>query len=215
MISIFGQQFLINSLNQATKNIKNPSVFMELVDLVMFLKTKQFNAIVKIEKQVEIYQSEFSKEISCSFELMNSYNKKDIENYLSQMATFINVPRKRLQIQKFERGSTIVEFIISNIVSVGVVLLFINFSLSQVSKTLTHIVKIKKDGKSLFKGKKNAPKKDKQDRALMPISIMINEGNVHYTQINNTVNYYGKEIIKIDGAGEVKVLVGPTEKTVS
>jgi hypothetical protein len=199
-LSVFSQQLLINSFNDLSKKIKDAEIFMEIVNLIMFIKTylhKYINSVFQEINEEEFY----SKKTTIKFYLDKSYSKKEMEVYFVAMVEFAGLNKKDFKILNYRRGSTVVEIIIETALKIGIVLAFISFTLSKVNRSLKHVVEIKKSIKKL------SGKRKKSEPALMPLSIMANEGNKYYTQINNIVNNYGKEVIKIDSAGKVDILI--------
>lgn len=210
LVSIFGLQYLINSLNALAKQIRDSQIFMEIVDLIMFLKTHQYKTIASYESLNNDYDEFYG--LICRFELSKTYSKSDVKKYLSMMCDFLNIPLKSIKQLNIKRGSTIFEFVINHSVQLGGLLIFVNFSLGQVSKAVKHLKSIKKDGKELLglKAKKDKVEKAKEvssSLSVMPFTIMNNEGNIYYQQINNTVNHYGVDAFKMDGLGKVEVTV--------
>ncbi|HWY10444.1 MAG TPA: pentapeptide repeat-containing protein [Bacteroidia bacterium] len=201
-LSVFAQQFLINSFNALSKKIKETEIFMELASLMMFIKTNLY-------KLINLISSEINEEELCPYKttirfyLNNEYSKKEMESYLITMAGFIELDRRDFKIINYHKGSTAIEIFIETTFKISAVLVFISFSLSKVSKSLKHVIEIRKSLKKLSAKKK----KKNSDVTLMPLSIMANKSNKYYTQINNVVNNYAKEVIKIDGEGKVDILI--------
>jgi len=206
-ISVFGLQFLINALNNSMNRIIDSFFYMEIVELIMFLKTHQYETIKSIESEIEVFKGDSPQKITCQFRLVNTYKKEEVEKYVEEMSHFLGIPSSTIQITKIESGSTVLDFIMNH--EVFSILIFISFSLSRVSKFVEDLAKIKKNVKLLLNPQKKKTRRVNKQKALTirPFSIMQNEGNVYYTQINNTVNYFGKDAIKIDGQGEVKLII--------
>lgn len=202
-IPIFGQQLLINRINEIARSVTDKIIFMELVDLLMYIKAAQYNSIKKLEQKYIGHMDFTSNDIHCRVTLSNTYSKAQMDTYLQIMLFFLDLPPSKIRLLSYKKGSTIIEFIITASVSIGTVLLFINFTLNQFSHTIRHLVKIKKNTKVLFKGKKKT--QISKELAVAPFSIMLNEGNLYYRQINNTVNHFGKEVTNIGGKGKAEI----------
>lgn len=168
----------------------------------------------RIETEVNDYISEYTEQAMFNCKLNNSYNKADVRKFTHQLADFLAIPRNQVKIVSFQNGSTFFEFIIKGSVSIGGILLFINFSLHQVHKTIDYLAKIKKNIKYLRK-KSNEKKEARQETfkeeasknnlAVVPFAVMNNEGNIHYSQVTNIINIHGTELIKIDGTGKMNI----------
>lgn len=210
-ISVFGIQLLINALNSSARKITESLIFMELLDLIMFLKTHQYKKMKEIELEVSSMTNEYADIIISQCVLDNTYDKKDVIEFTKQLSDFLGIPRKEISVRQFRNGSTIFEFIIKCSASIGGFLLFINFALSQVHKTINYAAKIKKNIKYLKKkgkGVKDVTKNAKDENlAIVPFAIMSNEGNVYYTQVNNIIDMHGNKLIKIDGKGQISIEV--------
>jgi hypothetical protein len=205
-ISVFGLQLLINGLNRSARKITESIIFMEVVDLIMFLKTHQYKTMKRIEVEVSDLTGEYVDNVSCQCKLCNSYTKSDIRKFVLQIADFLALPKNQISVTSFQSGSTIFEFIIKCSVSLGGFLLFINFSLHQVHKTIEYLAKMKKNIKYLKKKKREEEAKTDQNLSIVPFAVMNNEGNIYYTQVNNIINIHGSDMIKIDGPGEIKIV---------
>ena len=210
-ISVFGLQLLINGLNASARKITASIIFMEMVDLIMFLKTHQYKTMKRIETEVSEMIGINVDSLTCQCTLYNSYSNSDVQKFVLQIADFLALPKNQITVTSFQSGSTVFEFIIKCSVSLGGFLLFINFSLHQVHKTIDYLAKIKKNIRYLKrKGKEEGKggKKEKADQSLsiVPFAVMNNEGNIYYTQVNNIINIHGNDTVKIDGAGEMKIV---------
>jgi uncharacterized protein YjbI with pentapeptide repeats len=214
-IPVFAMQFILISLNTVAKQIKDPAVFMELIDLIMFLKTYQYQAILSAESEVKELAEVGGEGIRCQIILDKSYPKEDVHRFLRVMGGFLSLSDTDIEIKDLRNGSTILDFIINHYASLMALVLFINFSLSQISKTFEHLATIKKNFQSLFKKKeeKTTGIDLKKDVALIPFTIMSNEGNIYYNQINNTVQNYGRDVLKLNGPGTVKFILPPNFNT--
>ncbi|HEV7780805.1 MAG TPA: hypothetical protein VGO58_06045 [Chitinophagaceae bacterium] len=116
----------------------------------------------EIEAEVKDYISVYTEEAVFNCTLKNSYSKADASKFTHQLADFLVIPRNQIKIVSYQKGSTVFEFIIKCSVSIGGFLLFINFSLHQVHKTIDYLAKIKKNIKYLRK-KANDKKEEKQE----------------------------------------------------
>ena len=209
-LSIFAQELLISALNSSCKSVSDSQILLEIVDLIMFIKTYQFNAIKAIEADISDSENRVSEEILFQFKLDNTYEKQDAQDYLRQMASFLTIPVERLNLIQFRSGSTIFELIVNHSVALSSVLLFIHLSLSQVNKILEDVLRAKKNISSL--SKKRLKKRTKTQalvrmQDVTPLSIMLNQGNKNYDRINRLVNQFGRAVAKIDGKGEVRIKV--------
>lgn len=214
-LSVFCLELLLIELNKSAKKVTDSALFMEMVDLIMFLKTHQYKAMKVIESEVMNLTSEFSNNIIIRCRLENTYRKAEIKKYSFQLADFVGIPRDQISLLSYETGSTFFEFIIKCSVSIGGVLMFINFSLKQVHKTIDYLAKIKKNLKYLGKKTdKSAADTEKikpgnsanqQDLAVVPFAVMSDEGNIYHTQVTNIINIHGSALIKLDGLGEINI----------
>lgn len=210
VLSVFAQQLLINSLNSACKDISDSQTFMEMVNLIMFMKTHQFNAVRAIESDARDFEDETVKGILLQFRLTNSYEEGDVQNYLQQMASYLMIPTERISISQFRIGSTIFDLIINHSASLVSVLVFIHLSLSQANKILEGVLKMKKNLKSLRNKTKIRKVKTimvQRARDATPLSIMLNQGSFNYDRINSIVTQFKRAVTKIDGKGEVTIKI--------
>lgn len=205
IISIFGQQYLVNEFNELSKKIKDTAIFMEMVNLIMFIKTNEHKNVNLISEDIKEIEPRFSDKTTLKFLLDNTYSKKEVIKYFDIMTVFLEVPKSSFKLLSYSKGSTIMEVVFSVGMKLSTLLIFIAFSLSRVNKSLTHLVEIKKNYKKLTSKTKSTKKKIEKEVALMPLSVMSNEGNKYYLQINNVVNKFGKDAFRIDGSGKVNI----------
>jgi hypothetical protein len=207
LLSVFGIHYLIGLLNNCAREINDSSLFMELVDLIMYLKTVQYKAIVLIEEEaINISSSINNEPVQIHFRLDNTYPKPEVENFISRMKYFLDMPSSEIELISFKNGSTIVDLIVNTSSALAGAFAFINFSLAQLNKTLVHIAKIKKTMKTLREPVKPVRSRTAiSKKTALPIEIMSNEGNPYYSKMNDLVKTYGREVAKMDGPGEITI----------
>jgi hypothetical protein len=180
---------------------------MEIVDLIMYIKSHQYRAVTRIESETADVGDRDCRELICELTFNNSYTRADVQGYLDQMAVFLDIPEESIRLMTIRSGSTMVEFIINHSVTLASVLVFINFSLSQVNKILENVSKAKKNIKSLVgkKGTKGLKNRALMRQPLLPLAIMSQKGSLHYDRMNRVAARFERKVLRIEGSGDLRV----------
>ncbi len=201
-LTVFSSQVLIERINYLAAQIHQPSLFMELAELILFLKTFQYRRIKEIEDETLQYKALYVADGTIELHLANTYDQYQIEKLIEACVDYQGAERDSIKLLSVTSGSTLITGIITASVSIGGFLMAINFALSQVKKTIVHVKAIKKE-----LGGKKKQKDKKRKIELLPMEIMQSGNTVHYTQINNVVNKYASDLIQIEGKGSVQINV--------
>ena len=192
-------------------------LFMEFMDLLVFLKTYTVQKTREISSEVKEFNDTEVSDIQCRVILYNTYGPELIRDFLDYFSQWINIDSRKVNLQKYQTGSTLFEFFIGTSVKVAKVITFLKFFLSEIKLIWTKWRELRDNiaSKTPQLGQPKHDRSNKESNASSKGLVITGEHpskilkesveNPELVKNQNLLNAIGDQLLNIEGPAEVQI----------
>jgi|GEM_PF-2282499 len=213
-ISVIAAQYFVNALSKAMTTLNDSFLFLEFMDLLVFLKTFTVRKVKEIKNEVEEYSTLEANNIRCRVTLYNTYGQDVIRDFLTYFSQRLKIDAKRVELRNYQTGSTIFEFLISASVKLSEVLTILKFFLSEVKLIWSKWSEIR-DNLSTYSENAKHSKIDLKNKDSIKRVVVSGEHpsdilkesveNQDLIRNQNLLDAIGDQLLNIEGPAEVQI----------
>jgi uncharacterized protein YjbI with pentapeptide repeats len=186
--------------------VDDQDLFTAAMTTVVEIRSALFS--VATERSDEDDSTDIARHITISFS--ETYTERQAEILRETLANVAAASPDSLVTESVRSGSTIIEIISANLISVGALLVAFNFVLRQAKVTIERLGDIKRIANKLRKPKKSAAKQTKRSgRPPSKVPAIMKTGAVlpELISIRAAVSRHGRLLVEMDEKADVQIAV--------
>lgn len=180
----------------------------DLLSAAMLAIVEIRSALFSIMKEADLKEQSRGDVREIRIVFSETYTRQQAEVLKSALERTSGVPSAGFVIHDFRQGSTWIEITSATIVSLGGVLVALNFVLRQAKIAIDRVTDLRKSlAKAKSTMKKEAKDPNRKSRAKLPAVLRAGPVAPELKPVREVVHRYGRILVEMDSNAEVRVLV--------
>jgi hypothetical protein len=215
MLSVFTIKLLDTALAKEAERARDSEQGLQIFGLILAVRVSLRERVATLEHELTDIPERMDGKAAIAFEFENTYQRRQVDLYLAQMATFCHLRATDLKVRDIRSGSTFVDAVLAASAPLREIVRFIRYSLATASVVLREARKVRKSYQKLASGemRRSSPRKRARKPTRHPESLsapktidaIVGRGSEETKQIEIFVDQSKEQIFVVGGRVRVTV----------